>query len=281
VKETSWTYVAATPSRSVQGWGCAFGGFSENAARPIHRLELPGATAVIILCCGEPMTLQPALRRGDATRSGAFFAGLQAQVQCVLHGGVSDCIEIRLPPLAAYALFGGAIAESSNEPIGLLDAAPHAAGKLLEQVRETNSWERRLAAVDRFLTRGFAEPKRHIPAELTWAWEVLERSHGQNSIQQLARTVGWSERHLITQFRAYFGVRPKAAARRLRFAHAFSMVSMHPTGELSAIAADAGFSDQSHMTREFQAFSGVTPGVLRRARFDDLPGIPAAVLLNT
>jgi transcriptional regulator GlxA family with amidase domain len=96
----------------------------------------------------------------------------------------------------------------------------------------------------------------------------------------LARAIGWSERHLIKQFRVYFGVRPKAAARRLRFSYAFDMLSTHPTGDLSTIAAQAGFSDQSHMTREFQTFSGVSPGVLRTARFDDLPGIPAAVLLK-
>jgi AraC-like DNA-binding protein len=57
------------------------------------------------------------------------------------------------------------------------------------------------------------------------------------------------------------------------------LVSTH-SGDLGSIAAQAGFSDQSHMTREFQTFAGLTPGVLRTARFDHLPGIPAAVLLN-
>jgi AraC-like DNA-binding protein len=202
------------------------------------------------------------------------------QAQCVLHAGTNDCVEIRVPPLAAYALFGGAIAESNREPVSLLDAAPQPVGMLLEQLRATSVWEDRFAAVDRFLARGFAASKRRVPPELTWAWETLDRSHGQVSIRALARAIGWSERHLITQFRAYFGVRPKAMARRLRFSHAFNMVSTHLTTDLSSIAAQAGFSDQSHMTREFQVFSGVTPGVLRTARFDDLPGIPASVLVN-
>jgi AraC-like DNA-binding protein len=66
----------------------------------------------------------------------------------------------------------------------------------------------------------------------------------------------------------------------LRFSYAFDMLSAHPNGDLSTIAAQAGFSDQSHMTREFQTSCGATPSVLRKARFDDLAGIPAAVLLN-
>ena len=278
LKETSWTYVSATPCKTVQAWGCALGGFREHAAKPVHRLELPVAGAIIVLCCGESVTLRPALRPGDATRSSAFFAGLQVPAQCVLHSGINDCVEIRVPPLAAYALLGGAIAEANGEPVSLLDVIPEPISILLDQLRTTSTWEHRFGAVDRFLAREFAESKRRIPPELSWAWERLERSHGQVSIRALAQAIGWSERHLINQFRVYFGVRPKASARRLRFSHAFDMLSTQPTGDLSTIAAQAGFSDQSHMTREFLTFSGVSPGVLRTARFDDLPGIPAAVL---
>jgi AraC-like DNA-binding protein len=278
LKESSWTYVAATPSKTLKAWGCAFGGFSERAATPIHRLELPAAAAVIVLCCGEPVTVQAALRAGASTRLSAFSVGLQVQAQCVSQPGVNDCVEIRLPPLAAYALFGGALAEANREPVSLLDAASQPTSILLDQLRATSSWEHRLAAVDRFLARGFAESKRRIPSELTWAWESLERSHGQVAIGAIARAIGWSERHLANRFHAYFGVRPKATARRLRFSHAFDMISSQPAGDLSMIAAQTGFSDQSHMTREFQIFSGLTPGILRTARFSDLPGIPAAVL---
>ena len=280
LKETSWTYVAATPCKTAQAWGCEIGGFSEHAAKPVHRLELPVAGAVIVLCCGESVTLQPALRMGDATRSSAFIAGLQVEAQCVLHSGINDCVEIRLPPLAAYALLGAAIAEANREPVSLVEVVPEPIGMLLDQLRTTSTWEHRFAAVDQFLARGFAESKRRVPPELSWAWEMLDRSHGQVPIRALARVIGWSERHLINQFRVYFGVRPKATARRLRFSYAFDMLSTHPAGDLSTIAAQAGFSDQSHMTREFRTFSGVSPGVLRTARFDDLPGIPAAVLLN-
>lgn len=206
--------------------------------------------------------------------------GLQGQAQCVSHAGINDCVEIQVPPLAAYALFGGAIAESNREPVSLLGAAPQPIGMLLDQLRATSKWEHRFAAVNQFLAKGFAESKQRIPPEVTWAWKTLDQSHGQVTIRALARAIGWSERHLISQFRAYLGVRPKETARRLRFSHALNMISTDPTADLSTMAAQAGFSDQSHMTREFRTFSGVTPGVLRTARFDDLPGIPAAVLLN-
>jgi transcriptional regulator GlxA family with amidase domain len=107
---------------------------------------------------------------------------------------------------------------------------------------------------------------------------VLERSDGRVAVRALAENIGWSERHFVNEFRAHFGVRPKAAARRLRFSRAFNEVLANPGSDLCTIAAHAGFSDQSHMTREFHELSGLTPAALRDARFSDLPGIPAAAL---
>jgi AraC-like DNA-binding protein len=280
VNESSWRYVPATFSKSVQARECVFGGFSEVSPGWVERLEAPVACNVILLCCGEPVDLQPALSCGSASRLDAFSAGLQVPAQRVRHAGVNDCVEVRLPPLAAYALFGGAIVERNRAPVDLLEIAPLPTKILLDQLRATRDWGARLLAVDRFPARGFAESRERIRPELAWAWHTLERSGGQVAVRALAETIGWSERHFINQFCAYFGVRPKAAARRLRFSRAFGDVLSGSGSDLCAIAARAGFSDQSHMTREFRDLSGLTPATLRKARFSDLPGIPAAALAD-
>jgi AraC-like DNA-binding protein len=207
----------------------------------------------------------------------AFFGGLQVGAQLASHAGNNDCIEMRLSPSAAYTLLGGVVTEG-RDVIDLLDANALGIGVLLNQLRTASAWPDRFAAVDRFLARRFAESERRPPPELRWAWDVLEQAHGQIAIAALAESVGWSERHFAERFRAFFGVLPKAAARRLRFARAFTLVAGRPLSDLATIAAEAGFSDQSHMTREFGVFAGVPPDVLRRARFNELPGIPAAVL---
>lgn len=278
--ETSWSYHSARTSTTTLPQGCELGGFSEHASTPVHRLEVPASPGVLVLCCGEPITLHSALHPGSAARLSAFFGGLQIGPQLVSHPGNNDCIEIRLPPSAAYSLLGGAVTEISRDVIDLLDIEPLAIGVLLNQLRGASTWQRRFAAVDGFLARRFAESKQCVPPELGWAWNVLERAHGQIAIAALARGVGWSERHFTERFRAFFGVPPKAAARRLRFARAFDFVVGRPRSDLAAIAAEAGFSDQSHMTREFGVFAGAPPDALRSAHFDDLPGIPASVLAD-
>lgn len=273
-----WSYAKGLPSKLVRNFGCELSGFSESSSVPVERLELPAASSVMILCCGEPVTLRPALSARSTSRCTAFSAGLQLHAQRVLHSGVNDCVEIRLPPLTAYTMFGGAMVEPSSAPVDLLDVTRESTLRLLEVLQTTSVWQDRFNAVDDFLSRALRASQRHIPPQLMWAWRALESSHGQVPVHWLAAEVEWSERHLINQFRAYFGSRPKAVARRLRFARAFNLLALQPAGDLCAIALQSGFSDQSHMTREFRHFAGLTPNVLREARFCDLPGIPAGIL---
>ena len=86
------------------------------------------------------------------------------------------------------------------------------------------------------------------------------RSGGRSTISEIARQVGWSHKHLITKFKQQIGVTPHLAARLLRL----STVWRHLNDEQSwaRIAAECGYADQAHLTREFRRFTGTTPGAL-------------------
>jgi transcriptional regulator GlxA family with amidase domain len=63
------------------------------------------------------------------------------------------------------------------------------------------------------------------------------------------------------RFRRQFGITPKAYARLLRFGHATALLTETPTmRSLAEVATDAGYYDQSHLTRDFAALAGLTPG---------------------
>jgi len=53
--------------------------------------------------------------------------------------------------------------------------------------------------------------------EVGRAWERLVATGGAVSIGQLAKEVGWSHKHLIARFTRQVGLRPKTAARLIRF----------------------------------------------------------------
>ncbi len=82
------------------------------------------------------------------------------------------------------------------------------------------------------------------------------------SVGRAAALTGLSDRRLRSEFRAELGMSPKRYARLRRFESAVACVRSRSPRRLSDVAADLGYADQSHMTRDFAEFAGVTPGSL-------------------
>jgi AraC family transcriptional regulator len=92
---------------------------------------------------------------------------------------------------------------------------------------------------------------------------VSEISEFPVSIGGLSRDVGVHPVHLVRSFRKAFGCTPgeMRSARRVSVAADLLTTSRRP---LAQIAADCGYSDQSHFTNEFGRCLGFAPGRFRR-----------------
>ena len=77
------------------------------------------------------------------------------------------------------------------------------------------------------------------------------------SISALAASTGWSARHVHTCFVTEFGVTPKQVAQLMRFERARGLVGRG--GSLARVAAESGYADQAHLTREWTRFAGQPP----------------------
>jgi AraC-like DNA-binding protein len=71
---------------------------------------------------------------------------------------------------------------------------------------------------------------------------------------------------VAASFRREVGLPPKRAARVLRFHHAVGRINADQFVSLSAVAAECGYYDQAHFTREFREFAGRTPTEFIRSR---------------
>lgn len=114
--------------------------------------------------------------------------------------------------------------------------------------------------------RGLPSSRAWVRPEVRRVWEVIQQRRGIVGVADVAREVELSPRRLSTLFAAEFGLTPKVAIRLARFdsareAIADAAVSRGARGslDLSRIAADRGYYDQSHMVREFAAFAGLSP----------------------
>lgn len=154
----------------------------------------------------------------------------------------------------------------------LSDLLGDSAMNLRDRLLDCRSTSQRFVLVEEWLLQrlrpGF-EPS-HLAR---WALEQIESSCGKVSIDSLARQAGVSRRHLGQTLRRDVGLGSKTLARVHRFKSALRWLGnceRIPWGEL---AAHCGYYDQSHLIRDFQAFSGMSPGELVRCERPDAGSI--------
>jgi AraC-like DNA-binding protein len=88
-------------------------------------------------------------------------------------------------------------------------------------------------------------------------------------VEQVADETGVSMRQLRRRCDAAVGYGPKTLQRVLKFQRFVRRIDAGHT-DIAALAADAGYADQAHLTRECGQLAGVTPAALARLRRADL-----------
>lgn len=101
------------------------------------------------------------------------------------------------------------------------------------------------------LLSGVARP---VPS---WVPVAVRRLDGGARVAVVAEELGVTPRHLGRLCRERFGYGPKALGRILRFQHALSGLRSGLDG--SCVAASAGYADYSHLFREVQELTGLSP----------------------
>ena len=78
------------------------------------------------------------------------------------------------------------------------------------------------------------------------------------TLSRLSQHVSFSPYYLLRVFRAEVGMPPYAYLESVRIRHTQRLIKAGKP--LAQVAAEVGFSSQSHMTRQFKKIIGVTPG---------------------
>jgi AraC family transcriptional regulator len=102
------------------------------------------------------------------------------------------------------------------------------------------------------------------PAWMNATVELLHEASQCTCLTTLAGVAGVHPAHLCRTFLACFGCTIGEYARRVRADRALAMV-VQSRRSLASIAADTGFTDQSHLTRELRHHFQCTPAALRDA----------------
>lgn len=274
----TWEHAVGKPPPALQGIVNDYSGYYQNLKQPVSRLHVPMARVMLILAIGDGLSAHPVRHKAVTQTYQSFVIGIDDQPYVSEHCGERYCIAVPLVPWAAQRLFKGAAPTFAHTTVALEDLWGKDARRLEAQLGELPGWAERFALVDRVLTAKNAASQPALRPEIRWAWQQIEAHGGCISMRELAQQIGWSDRHFAHQFRQQIGTTPKAAARQIRFAHAYQLLSTAQDQSLSDIALACGYSDQSHFTREFHAFSGCSPDTYQNAKAKDFPGIPAEIV---
>lgn len=209
---------------------------------------LPSGRAQVVFALDEEYPVAAVV--GPATRSRAIDAGAQRfAVGVVLRAG------------GLRSLTGHAASDFVDATIPVQDVLTLEHTSLLEQLRASSSSEHCVAAVSELVAGQFTSLDRPPSAEVRRAALMLARGH---AVAGTAAAVGELPRRLRATFRDEIGMMPKTFARLQRFHAALRLVRSESAHDLAGIAVSCGYADQSHMTRDFGEFAGITPGAVHR-----------------
>jgi AraC-like DNA-binding protein len=230
-------------------------GFRDRGPGPLDMRAIPHPAVTLALEFG-PGTLVV----DDATgrRRGSFVAGLAFDA---LRGRGRDIelVQVRLSPVIAYTMLGSSPADLDGAVVALDDLWGRDAARIQERLSQAHSWQDRFTLTDNLFARR-CEAGRSVHPEVARAWDRIVRSGGRIRVEALAAEVGWSRKRLWSRFRSQIGIAPNRAAMLVRFHHAAHRLA---AGQSPArAAAESGYFDQSHLHRDVQVFTGVTPATV-------------------
>lgn len=172
-------------------------------------------------------------------------------------------LSVKLRPGAAAALFGVPARELADRAFAWDDLVAARHRHLPEQLRETPQGEARVAVLAQAL-RGMQRGADTPPGSVHTARMAADllRAPARPAVHATAARVGLSERRLQQIFHEHLGLTPGAWRRLARMHDCLRQLRRVRRNEpvpWASIAADCGFSDQSHLINEFRMLCGLTP----------------------
>ena len=214
------------------------------------------------------LTVERGVRRPEAPPCAVLVTGPVTRRFDVTTTGSGWVWGVRFRPGGFAALAGVHAGDLAERTVAARDVLPPATVAVLDEVEDTGAPldedRERVEAALRPLAEGLPPDPEH---ELVLA--VVADMLADPGLVRVAQVV---ERHQVPVrrlqrlFARYVGVSPKWVLARYRMHDVVSALDAGRAGSLADLAAEHGWYDQAHFTRDFRALVGVTPAQYREGR---------------
>lgn len=177
-------------------------------------------------------------------------------------------IGVHFKPGGAFPFLGISADELADMHLDLGTIWGRTASETRERLCAARSRDQQFRLLENLLLSRLRRPLEHHPA-VALALEGFSKDNTRAVVRKLAREAGYSDRRFIDLFRVEVGLKPKLFNRIQRFQRVLAHAHRTIISDWGQVALHCGYFDQSHLIRDFLAFSGVTPADYLR-RVDEL-----------
>ncbi|MGW4329483.1 helix-turn-helix domain-containing protein [Nocardia sp. NPDC004573] len=191
------------------------------------------------------------------SRTGGFVNGVVTTKFIRELGGLGETFGIRFRAGGFGAFTGVDVGSLRDRAVPVADVLPEGE-RLTERVLDAPTIEQRCRVVEEYLAdRPVAEdPTYRLVLRIV---DAMATDQELTRVDQLAERFGVPTRTLQRMFRRYVGAGPKWVLRRYRLQDGAALLAKGRTEDLAALAADLGYFDQAHFSREFTTEVGMAP----------------------
>lgn len=217
---------------------------------------LPTGRVQIIINLARDFLLESPDALKPIRESPSLIIGARSVYEIIDTADLADLIGIVFEPGGFPPFVRDSAHLFSNLSVDLEAVWGASARSLRDHLLELPTPEARLHALEQFLLFKFTLSMTRHPV-IDFALSRFQHTPGIATVNEVARTTGWSERRFSQIFREQVGFAPKVWTRILRFQRAVHQLHSGIDLPWAQLALDCGFYDQSHFANEFRAFSGI------------------------
>ena len=193
----------------------------------------------------------------NGTYKKVWISGMHKDYLSISAHQDSEMLVIQFKTNGAYPFFKTPIHQLNNKVVDAREVLGNEILELRKQILEGENASEKFKSVENWLTHQFDTNKIPNKDILHILLQLKEKPITESS--EIIKSFSNTQKHLISQFKTYFGLTPKVFHRIFRFNEILKKIHNKEQLVWSQIAYEFGYSDQSHFIKEFKEFSGFNP----------------------
>jgi AraC-like DNA-binding protein len=228
----------------------------EGALSPFREALLPNGFVEVMVNLGPSHRVLSG--RGEGEWTGGWYSGIQERSIFIESMCGTHLVSARLHALGAAEIFGFAAPAAANSIVDLASWIGGEADALRDRLARAGDAAARFELLEQFV-RARLPRAENAPDFVREAGAHIERAHGKIRIATLHQELGVSRKHLAVSFSRWFGISAKRYANVRRFLWTMERLRASTTVSWPTLATEAGYSDQSHLVRDFRRIGAASP----------------------